>query len=302
MEIERITSEREVRLCSTLVSSLSGIGESVDRRSSSYRTAALSSSPLHGSVCDADWEAQCQVPKPFGELLGSGLGVDGFSNGAVEDISEEPSVLPATLVPCGRSPTSSKGFVTAKDLGEAEDTSAAKPEHPPTSNENTGQGATEPEANDQTVFVYCGMKWECLEYSRRFLILRYGVSFESMDGAHCLWDHDKFFRLESGEPAPFRRVRNAEADAPPPIGALLLYPVVYPAADLPCGHVAVVVERTPHHIHVAEQNWDNTVWAHRRYSRSIPFIKNEKGKYEVVDEDPYTVLGWLDFNNDRIDL
>lgn len=157
--------------------------------------------------------------------------------------------------------------------------------------------------------IYCGMPWECLEYARRFLLAWYGITFSSLDGANSLFDCNLFTYLENFEKpreqwtAPdvvVKREVNGEATQVPVVGSLLLYPIVYPAADMPFGHVAVVVERSAHHIRVAEQNWDNSKWAHQRYSRQLEVLVDEAtGKVTVIDEDPYTVLGWLDFSDNE---
>lgn len=43
--------------------------------------------------------------------------------------------------------------------------------------------------SDLNMTVYSGVKWQCVEYARRYLIMVYGVTFESVDNAFNIWEN-----------------------------------------------------------------------------------------------------------------
>eukprot|EP00796_Vickermania_ingenoplastis_P010622 gene10622-7382_t len=180
-----------------------------------------------------------------------------------------------------------------------------------------------------------GMKWQCVEYARRYWMIRGAPEpaiFPDVDGAADIWNLTYSVLLDRQIQVPLLKIPNAEAHTlqqrnpkmegdgstpasfetgPPQVGDLLIYP--RDAAEFPYGHVAVVVgvnldspriieasgfdAMLEGSIYVAEQNWDNKLWAAKNYSREIPVHWVSKGgrdsDYRVVEEDGCTVLGWV---------
>lgn len=90
------------------------------------------------------------------------------------------------------------------------------------------------------VRVFSGMRWECLEYARRYYICHHNVTFPSLSGADCLWSLASFACVRTAAEVPILKFTNGEAHSYPQAGDMLVYPFIFPEADLPHGHVAIV--------------------------------------------------------------
>ncbi|CAF1046090.1 unnamed protein product [Adineta steineri] len=135
--------------------------------------------------------------------------------------------------------------------------------------------------------IYMGIKWQCVEYSRRWLFIRKGCVFKSIPGAADIWTQvDSAQRVVDKKCFPFKKYANGSS-SPPINESLLIYS--RSGADMPHGHVAVIIDVLPNSIRVAEENFDFFYWS-GNYSREIPydFIN---GNYYIRDN--YTILGWM---------
>lgn len=110
-----------------------------------------------------------------------------------------------------------------------------------------------------------GMKWQCVEYARRYSILRGGVvkgkygaasssssslsersttpasfvwSFGEVDGAVDIWSLETALCYLTNRVVPLQKISNGNGSEPPQVGDLIIYST---ADDFPFGHVAVVV-------------------------------------------------------------
>lgn len=136
--------------------------------------------------------------------------------------------------------------------------------------------------------IFTGMKWQCVEFSRRWLIENRGITFAEVTYAYHIWDLQHGEDILTHRKIPLLRFKNAKSTTPPQIGDLLLY-----NDDLAItGHVAVVVGIENDSILVAEQNYFNRAWEGRDYARRLLLIKH-KNNYRVSDE---AVIGWVRFN------
>ena len=105
---------------------------------------------------------------------------------------------------------------------------------------------------------FTGLKWQCVEYARRWLITVKGVTFDKVNNATDIWSLQKATLLN------LKQVDfiNAPITEIPPIGALLIY---RKSATFPKGHVAVVVKVHPNgEVDVAEQNYSKNWQGIRR--------------------------------------
>jgi hypothetical protein len=135
--------------------------------------------------------------------------------------------------------------------------------------------------------VYSGIKWQCVEFARRWLIRNRGLTFGDVDIAADIWAIDSFTRLSDGSKVPVVNQLNG-ANALPQKGDLLIYAKDY----LGTGHAAVVldVDRAKGLIRVGEENYENQKWP-ANYARSIEFI-TRNSHYWVLDA---YLLGWKHF-------
>ena len=53
--------------------------------------------------------------------------------------------------------------------------------------------------------IYYGMKWQCVEYSRRWLIQQYRYTFESVDGAADIWSLDNFVNVDTSKAVSIKK-------------------------------------------------------------------------------------------------
>ncbi|CAF1420083.1 unnamed protein product [Adineta ricciae] len=106
--------------------------------------------------------------------------------------------------------------------------------------------------------VFMGIKWQCVEYARRWLFQRKGCSFASVEGAADMWTQlDEVQRVEDKRCFPLRKYPNGSPSRPAN-ESLLIYN--RSATSMPYGHVAVIVDVLSDVIRVAEENWDFYYW------------------------------------------
>lgn len=159
-----------------------------------------------------------------------------------------------------------------------------------------------PHNASQTVAeVYTGMRWQCVEYARRFLVLvqeyGFGYTFESVDGAADIWELTTVQSIwNSSTKTPFLRFPNGNssgdfATSDPILGDILIYP--RQPGGFPFGHVGVIAYINTTHIGIAEQNWFNAPWPTANYD---PVTGNH---YARVLERP-TARSIKDFGNIQI--
>ena len=152
--------------------------------------------------------------------------------------------------------------------------------------------------------VYVGVRWQCVEYARRYLITTRKVTFESIDAAFQIFNLTCLTDLTTENSyASFVSIKNG-AQYPPKIGDLLIFSKT---SEAPFGHVAVVtgLDLEKGYVAIAEQNI-NTKWENPdAYSRRIAIFKIN-GKYFVQEsawnkklclntfsqDKVYEVIGW----------
>lgn len=107
---------------------------------------------------------------------------------------------------------------------------------------------------------FTGLKWQCVEYARRWLLQVKGIIFEEVDNAEDLWKLKTAFSVDG-----IHKFKNSKKGIPV-IGALLIYKKT---KKTPFGHVAVIVDVHENgDIDVAEQNYSSKKWKNS-YSRRI---------------------------------
>lgn len=133
--------------------------------------------------------------------------------------------------------------------------------------------------------TYTGIKWQCVEYARRWLLVNAGVVYGDVDVAVDIWNKiDHVTTVPVSKKFKLAQYVNGSAVRPRK-GDLLIYAREY----LNTGHVAVItaVDKGAGFVKVAEQNFLNNAWP-GDFARKIPFIKRE-GNYWLMDA---YLLGW----------
>jgi hypothetical protein len=107
--------------------------------------------------------------------------------------------------------------------------------------------------------VYTGVKWQCVEFVRRYLILRYGITFETVKNVYELKNTSNFYFLMSGSPLPVHFYNTG-------------FPMVNDILILSwkdTGHVAIVcnVDQNKGLIYTVDQNSEPEQWDTETYSR-----------------------------------
>lgn len=133
--------------------------------------------------------------------------------------------------------------------------------------------------------TYTGIKWQCVEYARRWLLVNRGMVYASVDIAADIWsDIDHLTKVSTGRKLPLESHPNGSLQ-PPRVGDLLVYATDFQGT----GHVAVVidVDYEGGFIEVAEQNYNNEPWP-GDFARRIELV-NKDDNYWLLDEH---LLGW----------
>ena len=133
--------------------------------------------------------------------------------------------------------------------------------------------------------VFTGIKWQCVEYARRWLLANYGVVYGDVDIAADIWNLDYVHTPNKEKQYEFKSVLNGELGAELKRGDLL----IYAKAFLDTGHVAVVldVDADKQTIIVGEQNYHNLEWQ-AESAREISYLQRDE---ELWLLDAY-IIGW----------
>jgi glutathionylspermidine amidase/synthetase len=152
--------------------------------------------------------------------------------------------------------------------------------------------------------IYTGLKYECVEFVRRWLIIVHKITFESVDHARNIYKLNNFYSItdpvktdpvktDPVKTDPVKKINiikcaNGESDIS--FGDLIIWE--YQGEFSSYGHVAVVVGIKNNFVYIAEQNITNKSWNGKKYSRKLSFTNNT-----LVDIDyPDTkIVGWITY-------
>ncbi len=133
--------------------------------------------------------------------------------------------------------------------------------------------------------TYTGIKWQCVEYARRWLLINTGAVYGDVDIAADIWDKiDHLTDVKTKKRIPLEAHLNGSTQAPE-VGDLLIYAKAFNGT----GHVSVVtgMDFKNDMVEVSEQNFNNESWTDD-YARKIMLIKNGEN-YWLLDG---YLLGW----------
>ena len=117
--------------------------------------------------------------------------------------------------------------------------------------------------------VITGLRWECVEFVRRYLLLTRGIIFKDVKQANQIWGLLTFIDAERNTNIPC--MHYGIGTIQPRHGDVLVWAI---SEENPDGHVAIIVSDTDNHIgkvQIAEQNMGS--WKAPHYSRHIDLEK-----------------------------
>lgn len=133
--------------------------------------------------------------------------------------------------------------------------------------------------------VFTGIKWQCVEYARRWLLLNEKVVYGDVDIAADIWALQRVHTPDKEKTYAFSSILNGSPNADLQRGDLL----IYASAFLGTGHVAVVlsVNEKEKKIIVGEQNYTNQIWQ-QESAREIEYVIKDQQLWLL---DSY-LIGW----------
>ena len=156
---------------------------------------------------------------------------------------------------------------------------------------------------DCPIREYLGLDMQCVEFSRSWLLQRYGATFESIEYAVDIFELQTAIRYSvqisssscscKPETVPFATIPNNSTNTVPQRGDLIIYSTEGPGMA-PTGHVCAVVQVNGNDVFIAEQNWANAPWPQGpSYSRILKLVNITQGSstiFSLIDP-PYQILG-----------
>ncbi len=133
--------------------------------------------------------------------------------------------------------------------------------------------------------IFTGIKWQCVEYARRWLLKNEGVVYGDVDIAADIWSIEFVHSSDKQQHYDFMGIVNGSDGSFLQRGDLLIYSREFYGT----GHVAVVlrVDLEKQLVYVGEQNFKNKNWD-KNYARAIPYIMRNNATWLL---DSY-IVGW----------
>ena len=143
--------------------------------------------------------------------------------------------------------------------------------------------------------VFSGMQWQCVEYARRYLITKLGVTFSSVNGAEDVFALKTVESIQDGKKYKFKTYKNnfdcQRSNNMPKVNDVIIW--ARNKNNTPYGHIAVILKIEGDKIYIGEQNWSNDAWTSsppHSYSRILT-LKTNNNRCSIIDGN-YKILGW----------
>jgi len=130
--------------------------------------------------------------------------------------------------------------------------------------------------------VFVGVRWQCVEFARRWMIINKKSSFGEIEGAHQIFNLTIVEDLTKiNITKPFHSINNGHIK-PPMKGDLIIYPI---SSDAPYGHVAVVggINLLLGYLDILEQNYSNYWVNPNYYARRVVILKCNRIEYTLTE-------------------
>jgi glutathionylspermidine amidase/synthetase len=147
---------------------------------------------------------------------------------------------------------------------------------------------------------YYGIRWQCVEFARRWLISARGVTFADVDMAFQIFDLTHATRVSDQTKVAFDCVPNGSTPerARPALGSVLIWNEG--GLFKWTGHVAIVTEVDDEFqfVRVAEQNVTDASWEGRNWSRQLPVtVEPCSGAFTIHEPAPQSsIRGWMNID------
>jgi glutathionylspermidine amidase/synthetase len=148
---------------------------------------------------------------------------------------------------------------------------------------------------------YYGSPYQCVEFSRRWMIHALGLTFGSVGMAYEIFDKSHAVRVKDKTKVPWTNIKNGST-VRPRLGSLLIW---HSGGEFSyTGHVAVVTDVSDEWVRIAEQNVDDTLWPNGQdWARELDVEYNPStGEYFIHERwgrRGGRVMGWKNLPEDH---
>jgi len=134
-----------------------------------------------------------------------------------------------------------------------------------------------------------GIKWQCVEFARRWLLLQRGYVFESVPCAYNIFDLTSVLTVPGKNRLKMTAHLNGST-VHPKLGCMLIWKAEGKFSGT--GHVAIICGATREGCRIAEQNYDDLEWPTQEqdYARELPVEVTADNNYWIRSP---AILGWL---------
>lgn len=137
--------------------------------------------------------------------------------------------------------------------------------------------------------IYTGIKYECVEFVRRWLIMVYNISFSDVNHAIDIFNLPNFFSANNPLiKIQIKKIPNNSTNIS--FGDIIIWKKqghfnLY-------GHVGVVLGVRGNNVFIGEQNIYNKSWNNKRYSRKLMLLENKLIDPDFKDTE---IIGWIKY-------
>ena len=141
---------------------------------------------------------------------------------------------------------------------------------------------------------YSGIKWQCVEYARRWWIAEFDLYLLNVPRACDIWTRTFVRRLSDNKYVALKMHDNGASTVKPAVGDFLIW---VKTDEQPVGHIAVVCEVSDTHVRIAEQNVGNNItWDGRNYAREFALQRSEETGAWTVRDDEDPLFGYVELS------
>jgi len=139
-----------------------------------------------------------------------------------------------------------------------------------------------------------GVKWQCVEFARRWLMLQRGYVFEGVPCAINIFDLTQVVTVPDKKRIQMKGHANGST-VHPRMGSMLIWKSEGKFAGT--GHVAIICGVTNTGVRIAEQNYDDLVWPTETqdYARELPAEVGPDNDYWIRSP---CIQGWMVVDED----